>query len=156
MYQNGADIRSMRVSALYAVPTMKSADSIHALEPDTWSKLQDRMKGLTAFASLRRYGNFMSRDLPPAFESWLDYRDYLLDHLVEDEAQRSRYLKLFGDASRGDAFWLRTPFEEEYLKQCVQLIVTNDNWPDASMAQWGSYHTGTLKRWKEQMGGSNG
>ena len=63
--------------------------------------------------------------LPPMFESWLEYRDYLVENLIQDPDKRKIFRRIFKRASY-DGLFLGTQIEDRWLRACVRALVVND------------------------------
>lgn len=93
-YQLGLPISEMRVSNLIHEFTLGRAQFIQELEPETYEKLIEAIPGLATTAKFA--DEFIPTELPEAFVSWKEYRDYLLDTIVDPQ-----YKQGFIDAWKG-------------------------------------------------------
>lgn len=106
MYQRGIPVRAMRVSNVHHETAIHVLSFMQDLEPDTWDKLCSRVHGVNSF----KQGSETYRvplELPPMFSDWIEYRDYLLDNMIEQPEKRenmrrefARYDEKFEDAVR--------------------------------------------------------
>jgi predicted phosphoadenosine phosphosulfate sulfurtransferase len=103
MYQYGVPVIQMRVSNLHHETAVRSLFYCQEVEPQTWEKLQARLAGVHSAGQMGQdwYGPVA---VPPMFANAVEYRDYLLAHLIADPAQRAKYAKSFAayDARYGD------------------------------------------------------
>lgn len=97
-WQFGFPTRQMRVADLTSGDMSRNSLVLAELEPDTYIRLQNRM-GPEALERMETRGWFPDR-LPPMFDDWTDYRDYLLENLVSDDAWRAKMIKRFESGLR--------------------------------------------------------
>jgi predicted phosphoadenosine phosphosulfate sulfurtransferase len=85
-FKHGFGIGEMRVSSLIHERSFKSLVELPEFEPKTYAKLQKRIKGI-AFAQEagRNAKMFRVRKLPKNFQSWIVYRDFLLETYPDNE-----------------------------------------------------------------------
>ena len=95
MYQHGVKLPQMRVSNVHHETAVKSLFFLHELESDTWAKVTKRVSGVNTVNTLRS-DFFVPKELPYMFNSWLEYRDYLLENLVPDNKNKETLRRLFG------------------------------------------------------------
>ena len=81
-YQWGLAKEAMRVSALIHETAWHSIEMLQEFEPETYNRFIRRVSGVGTFAHTFDSGDIIPRQLPFAFASWLEYRDYLLVHIV--------------------------------------------------------------------------
>jgi len=94
---------------------------MHEIEPETWSKLTERVVGVNTAATMG-YDDYFVKKLPFMFVSWKDYRDFLLEKIIE-EKDRYIFKKVFSrlDAVYSDMFDISIMH-----KICVQSLLAND------------------------------
>ena len=97
MYQIGIPLGDMRVSSLcheiaVGAPAVSRAAEI---EPDTWRRLTTRMGSLNDLRHMNVNDIMNPRNIPEAFRSWKEYRDYLLETIVQREADKAKFLHMF-------------------------------------------------------------
>jgi predicted phosphoadenosine phosphosulfate sulfurtransferase len=127
-FRKGIGINEMRVSSLIHERSFKSLVELPEFEPQTYNKLIKRVKGIEfAQETGKRSKMFKVRKLPKNYNSWINYRDFLLKtYPNEDEREmfRQRFAKHLNN---------------EYVarQQCRQLILADvennlpvDNKPD--------------------------
>jgi len=87
MWQRGGQPMKMRVSNLHHEQAVSSLFSLQELEPETYERLVNRIEGIHMAATLgsKQYG--VGPTLPFMFETWREYRDYLLEKLIDPEHQ---------------------------------------------------------------------
>ena len=94
MHQYGVTIMNMRVSNLFHETAVHQLFYLQEFEPETYAKLANRLKGVDMAGKLGADDYFV-RELPFMFESWREYRDYLLEHLIDNPDWRKRMARRF-------------------------------------------------------------
>lgn len=99
MYMLGMNLRFMRVSNLVHEKAYRCLCELQELEPETYNKLEQRLKGVHCAAIYARENLVYSiKKLPDAFKTWKEYKDFLLDAIHPDLAKIFRYQwSRFGD-----------------------------------------------------------
>ena len=113
-YQWGVKKEAMRVSALIHETAWHSIEMLQEFEPDTYNKFIRRVSGVGTFAHTFDSGDIVPRQLPFAFASWKEYRDYLLVNIVKPE-----YHELFRNR------W-KNQDDDEWYRVHVKEVVLND------------------------------
>lgn len=122
MYQYGIPVRDMRVSNVHHETAIKSLYFLQEVEPDNWNRLVSRLRGVNTAGQIKEE-LFRVRELPPMFESWIEYRDYLLEKLiVSDEAKTAfrRHFKNF------DKFYIHEAVQTALAQASIVAILKND------------------------------
>lgn len=92
MYMLGLDIRKMRVSNLIHEKAFRCLTDLQELEPETYNRLEERLQGVHSAAI---YGNenlmYSIKRLPERFQTWKEYKDFLLESIHPDLAKLFRY-----------------------------------------------------------------
>jgi predicted phosphoadenosine phosphosulfate sulfurtransferase len=92
MYMLGLDLRRMRVSNLVHEKAFRCLATLQELEPETYDKLEERLKGVHSAAIYANENLMYSiKTLPKRFKAWKEYKDFLLDHIHQDLAKLFRY-----------------------------------------------------------------
>jgi predicted phosphoadenosine phosphosulfate sulfurtransferase len=121
LWRLGVPVRAIRVSSLTHELSIHALRTIEAVEPDTYARLIRRLPGIHAFTKL---GNdaWTIDELPAAFDSWREYRDYLLENLITNPDWRERMRRMFeaDDKNVGNLLGVRL-----YRAQ-IAAILTND------------------------------
>lgn len=121
-YRYGIVGRGMRVSSLIHEGGWQSVQMLQEMEPETYDRFLKRVHGTSAFAHFERR-EIMPRTLPAAFKDWREYRDYLLEHLIEPR-YREQFRKRFARPS------LNTPdvngSRDRWYQIHVREIMIND------------------------------
>ena len=113
-YQWGLAKEAMRVSALIHETAWHSIEMLQEFEPDTYNKFIRRVSGVGTFAHTFDSGDIIPRQLPFAFRSWQEYRDYLFANIVKPE-----YHELFRNRWKNQT-------GDEWYRVHVKEIVLND------------------------------
>jgi predicted phosphoadenosine phosphosulfate sulfurtransferase len=111
-FRYGVPRRDMRVSFLIHETSCKDLRMLQELEPETYDRFLRRVPGASTFGHLA--DDIMPKQLPPVFAGWLEYRDYLLENLVEP-GNRATFRKLW-----------RGQNSEKWYKEHVRGLVIND------------------------------
>ena len=96
MYRYGIPIHDMRVSNVHHEQAVGALFFLQEFEPHTYSRLCGRLAGIDMAGKLGRDDYFV-KDLPFMFKDWVEYRDYLLEHLIDREDWRGKLRKEFDD-----------------------------------------------------------
>lgn len=99
MYMLGGNLRYFRVSNLVHEKAFRCLTDLQELEPDTYDKLEQRLKGVHTAAM---YGKeklvYSIQELPEKFKSWKEYRHFLLESIHPDLKKIFQYQwSRFGD-----------------------------------------------------------
>lgn len=89
-YRYGVRIQEMRVSNLQHETAINSLFMLQELEPDTWERIVERIRGIDSATKFGR-AEYFPRTLPTMFKSWIEYRDYLLEKLILREDWLKRF-----------------------------------------------------------------
>ena len=97
MYMLGGNLRFFRVSNLVHEKAFRCLTDLQELEPETYDKLERRLKGVHTAAIYGKEDLMYSiKSLPDNFKSWKEYKDFLLSSIHPDlkkifEYQWSRF-----------------------------------------------------------------
>lgn len=116
MYKKGMGMQEIRVSSLIHEKSFKALVDLPEFEPKTYDKLLKRISGI-------QLGNLYGKDakllrnrkLPKNYDSWLQYRDFLLE-TYPDEPKKHIFIKRFSKH-----------LQNNYVakQQCRQLILND-------------------------------
>lgn len=120
-YQYGLPVQNMRVSNVHHETAVRSLFSLHEIEGETWSKLVERVEGVNTAKHLQN-AMFAPKELPFMFETWKEYRDYLLENLIEDEKIKNTMRTRF---AAHDGRYI-SEVQEKLNKSEVRMILIND------------------------------
>lgn len=92
MYMLGLNLRQMRVSNLIHEKSYRCLVDLQELEPETYDKLEQRLKGVHCAAIYAKENLVYSiQKLPEQFKSWYDYKEFLLNAIHPDLARIFRW-----------------------------------------------------------------
>lgn len=123
MYSYGVPYQAMRVSNVHHETAVRSLFYMQEIEPETYEKLTERIAGIDMAGKLGKTDYFV-KDLPFMFSSWTEYRDYLLEHLIDEQWHKS----FKRDFDRQDKLYSNTEpeFKEKVIKTQISSILSND------------------------------
>ena len=128
MYRRGVPLQQMRISSFSHAAALPSLALLQEIEPDTWARFVERVRGVAGAAQLRDLHDtarswYTPRQLPDAFGSWVEYRAYLLEHLVGEADRVEGYRQMFMAGDRKHAVGA---VRDAWLKVCCRAIIWND------------------------------
>ncbi|MEN6293123.1 MAG: phosphoadenosine phosphosulfate reductase family protein, partial [Methanobacterium sp.] len=111
----GKRVNDIRISNLIHEKSFSCLTELQEIEPETYEKLCTRLKGVHAAARYARESMMYNAEaLPEAFNSWKDYRDYLLESSPMEDAHRDRLKKRFDKQPDVDSI---------HRQQCKQVLL---------------------------------
>lgn len=113
-YQAGQAKQTMRVSALIHETAWHSIEFLQEFEPKTYDRFVRRISGVSTFNHAFDSESVIPKQLPFAFASWREYRDYLLEHITQP-----KYRDLFRNR------W-KNQNSDEWYKVHIREILVND------------------------------
>lgn len=85
MYMLGGNLRYFRVSNLVHEKAFRCLTDLQELEPETYDKLEKRLKGVHTAAIYGKENLMYSiKELPDNFKTWKEYKDFLLISIHPD------------------------------------------------------------------------
>lgn len=120
-HQYGVPDRAMRVSSLHHESAVKSLFMLQELEPETYGKLTSRLNGIST-ANHFGVADFIPKELPFMFASWVEYFLYLVEHLVVEETDRETFRAQASRLYR----WLPYVDPELIAREGVRWVMLND------------------------------
>ena len=121
MYQYGVQPRNMRVSNVHHETAVNNLFFLQEIEAETWEKITKRIAGINTVGQLQTQWH-APKTLPPMFRDWLEYRDHLLDNLIEDQALQAHYRTLF---QRYESQYNPESYRDLVRRQ-IETILAND------------------------------
>ena len=117
MFMDGKSIYSeMRVSNLIHEKSFKCLIDLPKYEPETYNKMCNRINGISTAS---RYASeklmFSNRTLPTHYNTWLEFRDFLLGN-IQNEEHKSIFTQRFETQSKD---------EITYKAQVGQLLIND-------------------------------
>jgi len=122
-YQYGTPIREMRVSNLNHETAVRSLFIAHEIEPQTWGRITQRLHGTNTAAVLKDDMTKCPKELPYMFDSWKEYRDYLVPNLITDTDKQAYFTKKFAAM---DAKFADMLLKEHMHKIHIKALLAND------------------------------
>jgi predicted phosphoadenosine phosphosulfate sulfurtransferase len=114
----------MRISNLHHETAVDQLFYLQEIEPDTWDALQKRLSGINQARHMNRKDMFTVKNLPFMFKDWKEYRNYLLENLV-DEKYKPQFRKKFQGLD--DKFInMVEELKPEMYRECIFSILSND------------------------------
>lgn len=154
MYQHGIARKQMRVSALIHETAWTRMEDLQEFEPETYNKFVRRISGASTFGHILDVESIVPKELPIAFSSWMEYRDYLLEHVCPEE-DRETYRKRW-QGQDGEE-WYRIHAKEVILNDTCGTINQNHLYQvNSAIRLNGKYAEQRKKQFKEYMGVENG
>lgn len=141
MWQHGLKIEKMRVSNLHHESAVSSLFILQELEPDTWTRVQRRLRGVNTAGQLGESDYFVG-EVPSMFANAREYRDYLLENLIPDGEEKDRFRRQF---KAFDKVYEGYPSMEYIYLHEINAILVNDSF----MVKIGNLSSSTgLYKWK--------
>lgn len=138
MYQYGVPVPKMRVSNYHHETAVHALFFLQEFEPETYQRATERIGGIDTAGKLGKDDYFVN-ELPFMFDSWLEYRDYLLDNLITNPTTRKTFYDGFARYDKNFGDWL--PDRDVLYKTEISTILTNDyfftkmrNWEKTKVA----------------------
>lgn len=122
-YRYGIKIGDMRVSNLHHETAVKSLFYLQEIDPNLYEKLTQRLQGVD-MAGKMGFDNYFVKKLPFMFKNWCEYRDFLIEKLVDDEKWKKDLYKYVSDWDT--LFKDDLPNKDKSAKQIIQSILAND------------------------------
>lgn len=145
MYQHGYSIRDMRVSNLHHETALKHLLFMQEIERDTWVALSKRLQGINTVKHLSKASMTCPKELPDAFESWMEYRDYLTENLCPDEESKTFFRKKFDHMEEK---YHDIKSKDEMYKAHIKTILVNDK-EFTKLGNWeNNFEVVAWRKWK--------
>lgn len=123
LYRYGVSTTKMRVSNVHHETAVWALFLIQEVEPKTYERLVNRIEGIDMAGKMGPEDYFPST-LPPMFGSWREYRDYLLEKLIENEEWRKNFRSTF---AMHDEIFGEHRSDEQIGRMHVTSILCNDH-----------------------------
>lgn len=127
MYMLGGNLKFFRVSNLVHEKAFRCLTDLQELEPETYNKLEKRLKGVHTAAIYGKENLIYSiKSLPDSFKSWKEYKDFLLTSIHPDLKRIFEYQ------------WLRLQNidDEDCFKYMVKRILLCDWEGNITSKKW--------------------
>lgn len=146
MYQQGYKINDMRVSNLNHSTALSHLLFMQEIEHETWVKLSNRLEGVNTVKHLKQSSYKVPKELPKAFESWPEYRDYLVDNLVSGEEHKELFRNKF---RKMDEKYEGMKNAESMYKVQITSVLTN-GYAMTKINNWErSPEVNSFRKWKK-------
>lgn len=122
MYQYGVPVNKMRVSNVHHETAVKSLYFLQEIEPEMWNKVTTRLSGISTAGQLSSTAFEVPKELPRMFKDWNEYRDYLLEHLIDNES-KYKFKSLF---AKMDKIYTHDAIKIRAAKVGIRAILRND------------------------------
>jgi len=148
-FRLGRPVKNMRISNLNHETALKSVFELQEIEPDTWNKIVKRIPEYNSAKRLGAEGGITLNNLPDVFSTWLEYRNFLYNKLLDDE-QKSYFEKAF---IKADVYYKNNHYIYDKINKilCKEIII-NDFELTKLLQLYASYNIGVYTNWKN---GSN-
>lgn len=123
-YQHGVPVRNMRVSNLHHETAIKSLDMLQETDGELYSKVVKRLDGIDSYTKISQ--SFTINKLPFMFASWVEYRDYLIEKLIQNEDSQQKFISQFSSLEEIIRFVDDPGFSEKMYKAEISCILVND------------------------------
>ena len=122
MYQYGISVMDMRVSSLFHESSVRALFFMQEFEKDNYNRLVKRLQGVDTAGKMSYDHFYCPKELPFMFVSWSEYRDHLLENLIQDEGHKEGFRKKFEEMEP-----LYGPYLGDKLhRKQINSIMTND------------------------------
>jgi predicted phosphoadenosine phosphosulfate sulfurtransferase len=121
MYCHGTKTQRMRVSNLHHETAISSLITASEYEPETWNNVQEAVVGSNSIKQLPETIR-CPENLPYMFENWREYRDFLLEKMVEPQFQE----RFAGKFKRMDVMYEQYEYIDTVYRAQITAILTND------------------------------
>ena len=120
-YNYGVKLQNMRVSNVHHETAVGTLLYMQEIEGDTYQRLTQRIAGID-MASKMGKDDYFPRSLPFMFQNWGEYRDFLLEKLIENPEWLKGFKAIF---ARHDEMYAHAIPDKMY-KEHINAILTND------------------------------
>ena len=120
-YNYGVKLQNMRVSNVHHETAVGTLFYMQEIEGETYQRLTQRIAGID-MASKMGKDDYFPRSLPFMFKDWGEYRDFLLEKLIENPEWLKGFKAIF---ARHDEMYAHAIPDKMY-KEHINAILTND------------------------------
>lgn len=120
-YQHGIPIQQMRVSNVHHETAVSTLFYMQEVEGETYARLTQRIAGIDMAGKMGKE-DYFPKQLPFMFKDWREYRDFLLDKLIDNESWKKSFQKIF---IRHDEMFGHF-YKDQMYKEHINSILTND------------------------------
>ena len=120
-YNYGVKLQNMRVSNVHHETAVGTLFYMQEIEGETYQRLTQRIAGID-MASKMGKDDYFPRSLPFMFKDWGEYRNFLLEKLIENPEWLKGFKAIF---ARHDEMYAHAIPDKMY-KEHINAILTND------------------------------
>jgi len=120
-YNYGVPLQNMRVSNVHHETAVGTLFYMQEIEGQTYQRLTQRIAGIDMAGKMGK-ADYFPKELPFMFATWGEYRDFLLDKLIDNPDWKASFAKTF---ARHDEIYAETMGAKMY-KEHINAILTND------------------------------
>ena len=120
-FNYGVKLQNMRVSNVHHETAVGTLFYMQEIEGDTYQKLTQRIAGIDMAGKMGKH-DYFPKELPFMFKDWEEYRDFLLEKLIDNEDWKRRFRKMF--AQHDEIYKEHIP--DKMYKEHINAILTND------------------------------
>jgi len=120
-YNYGVPLQNMRVSNVHHETAVGTLFYMQEIEGDTYQRLTQRIAGIDMAGKLGK-DNYFPKELPFMFKDWEEYRDFLLEKLIDNPDWKTKFKKMF--ARHDETYKEHIP--GKMYKEHINAILTND------------------------------
>ena len=135
MYSHGIPVYDMRVSNVHHETSVNNLTFLQDIEPATWVKLTNKIQGANTIKHMKTDAYKCPKEFPPMFDSWKDYAMHLTKHLVPDEKNKKKLIKII---SEWEPMYGNTPIAYKFWKTIIDTILLSD-WDFTKLANFNVY-----------------
>jgi predicted phosphoadenosine phosphosulfate sulfurtransferase len=120
-YNHGVPLQNMRVSNVHHETAVGTLFYMQEIEGETYQRLTQRIAGIDMAGKMGK-ADYFPKQLPFMFQDWKEYRDFLLEKLINNDSWKQNFKKTFAKhdviygAQMGEKLW----------KEHINSILTND------------------------------
>jgi predicted phosphoadenosine phosphosulfate sulfurtransferase len=145
-YKQRVPLNSMRISNVHHETAIQSLLLIQEIEPQTWNKISARIEGANTVKHLKENSFVCPKDLPPAFTSWKEYSEYLIENIIQEDQYR---VKLRKRMLKNADIYTTGLIEKNYFRTIINTILSSD-WDFTKLANFEiRQETNTFRQFKK-------
>lgn len=146
MYQQGVNVKDMRISNLHHETAIQNLMLVQEIEPKTWNMISKRINGANTIKQLRANSFKCPKNIPYMFSSWRDYAYYLAEKIA---GQGEYYEKLINRIQRYEKIYDGDNIKDVFYRKVIDTILASD-FDFTKLHGWTTYGSGfSYKRFKQ-------
>lgn len=131
-YKQRVPLNSMRISNVHHETAIQSLLLIQEIEPETWEKVSARIDGVNTVKHLKESSFVCPKVLPPAFETWKEYCEYLIENIIQEQSNKDKLKKRL---SKNDKLYNSGLIATNYYRTVINTILSSD-WDFTKLANF--------------------